>query len=148
MSRAILGFLAAALASGALAFAATKEVLERIALAYEGRHFRLGVTLYEPAPGGQAAPSLDERGWRGNDPNRPAKLLAGDEVEVTGVFDYGEASVFLEISRKEKWTGGPARPRVRVRFTATAPPEDPEKQAAQLAALIRMALREIPAASP
>jgi len=133
-----------AVAAVASASAASKDVLARVVEAYEGRLFRLAIDLHASEPGGHPAPSLDEKGWRHNDTNRPIVLRAGDEVEVTGVYNYGEAGVFLEISRKEKWTGGPPRPRVRVRFTTSEPPDDPEKQISQIQGFIRRVLRDFP----
>jgi len=119
---------------------AARETLDAIVEAYEGRVFQLRVDLHQPEPGGTQAPYLDEKGWHHNDPKRPLALRAGDAIEVTGVFNYGDRGVFLEISRKEKWKGGAPRPRIRVRFMASAPIEKPEIQTAQIRALIARVL--------
>ncbi len=124
--------------------AAAREALDRIVEACEGRAFRLGVDLHEPEPGGNPAPSLDEKGWHYNDPNRPIVLRAGEEVEVTGVFNYGDRGIFLEVTRKDRARGEESAPRIRVRFTAEAPPDTPDLQATQIRALIGRVLRPSP----
>lgn len=129
----------------ALAFevgaAAAREVLDKIVEAYEHQAFRLAVDLHVPEPRGQPAPSLDLKGWHHNDPNRPVLLRAGDDVEVTAVFNYGDKGVFLEISRLEKVKGEGTRAHLRVRFAAEALPDKPDVQATELGALIRRVLR-------
>lgn len=127
---------AATLASLSGARGAARDVIVQIAGDYEGKEFRLRVDLRQPPPGGAQAPYLDERGWHASDPNLPILLPSGGEVVVTGVFNYADKGVFLEITRKERWGGAGAAPKVRVRFMAAAGPEKPEDQAAQIRRLI------------
>jgi hypothetical protein len=133
---ALAAALAAALLAAPPTLGAAREAVDQIAAAYEGRQALLRVDLHQPPLGGAQAPYLDERGWHHNDPARPVALRAGEPVEVTGVFNYGDRGVFLEISRKERWKGGAPRVRVRVRFMASAGPEKPDLQAAQIRALV------------
>jgi hypothetical protein len=124
--------------------AAARETVDKIAESYDGKALRLRVDLYEPEPGGAQAPYLDEKGWHHNDPKRTVILRTGDPVEVTGVFNYGDHGIFLEISRAEKWKGGTPRPRVRVRFMAATGPEKPDVQTTEIHALIDRVLAENP----
>jgi hypothetical protein len=121
--------------------AAVREVLDQIVATYEHHPFRLAVDLHVPLGLGQPAPSLDGKGWHHNEPSRPVLLRAGEDVEVTAVFNYGDKGVFLEISRLEKEKGSDLPPHLRVRFIAEAPPEKPDVQATELGALIARVLR-------
>ena len=71
---------------------AGREVLDQIVTICDNHEFRLLVDLHTPEPGGQPAPSLDIKGWRHNDTARPVLLRAGQDVRVTGVFNYGDRS--------------------------------------------------------
>ena len=132
--------LAAALSVNGAA-AAVREVLDQIVATYEHHPFRLAVDLHVPLGLGQPAPSLDLKGWHHNEPSRPVLLGAGEAVEVTAVFNYGDKGVFLEISRFEKEKGSDLPPHLRVRFIAEAPPEKPDVQATELVTLISRVLR-------
>jgi hypothetical protein len=135
---ALLGALPAA--------AVVRDLLDRFVSEYQGGAFRLVADLHSPEPGGQPAPFVDIKGWHHNDPNRPVVLRAGEEVEVTGVFNYGDKGVFLEIARRGMPAGEENPPHVRVRFVAEAPPEKPDVQVTEIEALVLKVLR--PSAAP
>jgi len=125
------------------AHAALRDVLDKVVETYEHHEFRLAVDLHAPDPGGQAAPSLDAKGWHHNDAERPILLAAGEEVEVTAVLNYGDKAVFLEIARKDSWRPVVERTRLRVRFASDAPPEKPEDQMKDILFLISRTLKPI-----
>lgn len=123
--------------------AAEPETLRRIVAIYQNQLFRLIVNVHQPAIGGRPAPYLDEKGWHYRDRERPIVLAAGDLVEVTGVFGYGDRSVFLELSRPWDREVFGVRPRVRLRIQAEDGPEEPELQEEQIRGLIARMMRPI-----
>ncbi len=123
-------------AAGSAVDAEPSEMVERIAAVYKNQLFRLIVNVHQPQRGGRPAPFLDEEGWHYRDLERPIILAAGDLVEVTEVFPYGDRSVFLELSRPSAEEIFGVRPRVRVRIVAEGGPEEPVLQEEQIRALI------------
>lgn len=117
------------------------SALGQIAPLIEGRSFRLKVTLHEPETAGESmqAPTLEKKGWHHHNPAGPVALKAGDEVEVTAVFNYSERGLFLELAKAQP---GPerepitARPRIRVRIMVETMPSDPPGQVREATDLI------------
>lgn len=121
--------------------ATVAPLAERFRPFFEGRVYLLRMNLHKPEPGGHPAPWMDAKGWHRRDVSRPVVLGAGERVQVTGIFDYGDRSVFVELTR---W---PVRPwnedsvRTRIRLKAGAGPEKPEKQDEEIRLLLALLLR-------
>lgn len=115
---------------------------------YEGRVFLLKVNLHQPEQGGHPAPWIDERGWHRRDVQRPVILHGGELVQVTGVFAYGDRSIFLELTRWpfHPWGGDPVR--ARIRFQTESAPEEPGEQDEQISRLIARVLGRAQLADP
>lgn len=143
-SMAIL-IAAVALAAVAPAAAVNPTVIETLAAAYESQLFLLKVGLHEPVRTNEGlhAPMLDEKGWHYRDPSRPVVLRAGTRVEVTGLFNYAERGMFLELAEE---SGGFVRrqvrdrSRIRVRLMVEAAGDDPDAQRKEAAALLERLL--------
>lgn len=107
---------------------------------YEGLIYTAKVNFHQPQRGGHPAPYIDERGWHARDIRRPLLIRAGEQVMVTGVYDYGDRSLFLELTRwpVQPWDDTPIR--VRVRVKAEAGPEEPEEQDEQIRLLVALFL--------
>jgi hypothetical protein len=133
---ALLLLALAALSGPSPARAEVPETLRRLTAIYQNQLFRLIVNVHQPERGGRPAPYLDEKGWHYRDRERPIILAAGDLVEVTGVYGYGDRSIFLELSRPWDREVFGVRPRVRVRIEAEDGPEEPELQEEQIRGLI------------
>jgi hypothetical protein len=113
---------------------------ERFRPLFEGRVYRLKVNLHKPERGGKPAPWLDLKGWHRRDIHRDIVLGTGEEVMVTGLFNYGDRSLFLELTRwpSPPWEGPPVR--MRIRIQADAGPEEQEEQGDEVRRLIAMVL--------
>lgn len=133
---AAAGVALAAMSAWPEARAVSSSTLGTFEQVYKGRIFRLLSNVHRPDPGGKPAPYLDEKRWHYRDQDQPIVFEGGELVEVTGVFPYGDRSLFLELARP----AGPEmlgfRLRVRVRVSAAEGPEEPEKQVEELRALI------------
>jgi len=107
---------------------------------YKGRTFRILSAVHRPEPGGKPAPFLDAKGWHHRNTELPILLERGELAEVTGLFPYGDRSLFIELARP----AGPEmlgfRERVRIRITVEAGPEEPGLQEEQLRGLIAQIL--------
>jgi len=135
-ARAVACAALLALAAGTTARAVPRSTVDLFEQVYGGHIFRLLSSVHRPNPGGKPAPYLDEKRWHYRDTDQPIVFEGGEQVEVTGVFPYGDRSLFLELARP----AGPEmlgfRVRVRVRISAADGPDEPEKQIEQLRALI------------
>jgi len=145
MARWVMAALA--LASGASVVAVDKSALEQISGTWERKIFMLKVDLHEPDPSGDTmqAATLERRGWHHHNPTGPIALRAGTRVEVTGIFNYSERGLFLEIAREDPEAGQEgiaARPRCRIRIMVETPPADPAGQAREAGELIGKVLGE------
>ena len=127
--------------AASLASAMEKSALDQIAGAWGGKLFTLRVDLHEPDPSGDnmQAPTLERKGWHHHNPTGPVALKAGTRVEVTGVFNYAERGLFLELAREDPEAGMEgiaSRPRCRIRIMVETPPADADGQAREAAELI------------
>jgi len=118
------------------------SALDVIAKEYESRVFTLLVDLHEPASRADSmqAPTLERKGWHHHNPSGPIALRAGSRVEVTGVFNYAERGLFLELAREGAGPGRQAiaeRTRLRIRIMVETPGTDPEGQTAEAMEMIR-----------
>ncbi|HEY3174882.1 MAG TPA: hypothetical protein VGK94_03885 [Candidatus Polarisedimenticolia bacterium] len=125
------------------------EALARVVARLETKVVALKIDLHEPDPGADSmqAPTLERKGWHHDNPTGPVALRAGSRVEVTGVFNYSERGVFLELSQVETTEPQPStasRPRIRIRLMVETPDTDPEGQRAEAIDLIGKVL-ELPA---
>src|SRR5262249_55903803 len=107
----------------------------------QGQSFRVVSDIHQPEPGGQPAPYVDGKGWHHNDPNQPVVFHAGEDVQIAGVFNYGDRGFFLQIESPARKTEAGAPVHVRVRFVAEAPPEKPDVQETELQGLVARVLR-------
>jgi len=142
-------FCMATLAPAALAM--EKNALAEIATAFQGKSFLLKVDLHEPDPAADnmQAPTLERRGWHHHNPGGPVALKAGTLVQVTGVFNYSERGMFLEVARQSAEDGNAgitARPRARIRIMVEAALADPSGQSREAAELLGKVLENV--ASP
>ena len=127
------------------------SALAEISSAFNGKSFLLRVDLHEPDPAADnmEAPTLEKRGWHHHNPSRPVALKSGTRVQVTGVFNYSDRGLFLELARQDGEDAGAgitARPRCRFRIMVETPPADPAGQARDAADLLGKVLQEV--ASP
>jgi len=134
-----------------MTYAMEKAAVAQIAAALEGKSFLLKVDLHEPDPAADnmQAPTLERRGWHHHNPGGPVALKAGTQIQVTGVFNYSERGLFLELARQsgdDANAGIAARPRARIRIMVEALPADPAGQAREAADLIGKVLQDV--ASP
>ncbi|HXI01680.1 MAG TPA: hypothetical protein VNI57_00750, partial [Candidatus Saccharimonadales bacterium] len=112
---------------------------ERFRPLYGGRIFTLKIDLHQAESGGHPAPWLDKKGWHRRDIRRPTILRAGTQVEVTGIFDYGDRSIFLELTEYPTmaWNGPPVRMRIRIKAeSGPAEPGDQDEEIERLIALV------------
>jgi len=134
--RILAGVALAAIAGWSGSWALPPTTLDLFERAYKGRIFRLLSNVHQPDPGGRPAPYLDEKRWHYRDTNQPIIFEGGEQVEVTGIFPYGDRSLFLELARP----AGPEmlgfRLRLRVRVSAAAGLDEPEIQIEELRGLI------------
>jgi len=124
------------------AMALHPSALDEIARAYESKVFTLIVDIHEPASRADSmqAPTLERKGWHHHNPSGPIALHAGSQVEVTGVFNYAERGLFLEIAREGAGQGRSApteRARMRIRIMVETPGTDAEGQTAEAIGMIR-----------
>jgi hypothetical protein len=130
------------LASSGAPHALHRRAIEQIAARYVNQTVLLRTDLRggSPGPQGMQAPMLDAKGWHFS--SGAAVLASGSHAEVTGVFNYADRGLFLEITRAAESDSEPLvdRPRVRVRLMTDAPSTDPGAQAAQAASLIEQLL--------
>lgn len=115
---------------------------------FEGRVYRLRVNLHKPEPGGRPAPWMDAKGWHRRDTARPVILGAGERVQVTGVFDYGDRSIFIELTR---WPSPPwdeEAVRTRIRLKADSGPEKADRQDQEIRRLLAQVIEESPLPTP
>lgn len=115
--------------------------LEQIASAYASKVCLLKVDLHEPDTSGEGMllPTLEKKGWHNHNPSGPIVLSAGTRVEVTGVFNYSDRGLFLELAREssaQDLQSIASRPRCRIRIMVEALPADPAGQVQEAAALI------------
>jgi len=115
-----------------------RRALEQVAARYENRSVVLKAGLNAAVAGseGMQAPMLDAKGW--HHVAGPVVLPPGTHAEITGVFNYAERGLVLEIARAAETSSDPLldRPRVRVRVMTDVPSADPDGQAAQATTLI------------
>ncbi len=124
------------------AMALHPSALDEIAKEHESKVFTLLVDLHEPASRADSmqAPTLERKGWHHHNPSGPIALRAGSRVEVTGVFNYAERGLFLELAREGAGPGRQAiaeRTRLRIRIMVETPGTDPEGQTAEAMEMIR-----------
>ena len=117
------------------------EALARVAARIEAQIVTLAVDLHEPDLRAETmqSPTLERKGWHHDNPTGPVALRAGSRVEVTGVFNYSERGLFLELAREEAdpaRSSPAARPRIRIRIMVETPNTDPEGQRAEALGLI------------
>jgi len=126
-----------------------RQAVEQIATSFSGRAIVLKVDLPGPAWGGEgmSAPMLNAKGWH---VAGPAVLTSGSTAEVTGVFNYAERGLFLEIAADPQRGAATIvdRPRVRVRLMIEAPGTDPAAQAAEAVRLIEKLLAPMASGTP
>ena len=113
---------------------------DRIRPELEGGIYPLKVNLHQPERGGHPAPWLNGKGWHRRDIERPVTLAAGEQVLVTGVFGYGDRSIFIELTRwpSNPWGEDPVR--ARFRLLAESGPEEPGEQEEQIRKLIALVI--------
>ncbi len=128
--------------------ATVAPLAERFRPFFEGRVYRLKMNLHKPEPGGHPAPWMDAKGWHRRDVARPVILAVGEKVQVTGVFDYGDRSVFIELTRWPSPPWNEEAVRTRTRMKAESGPEKPEKQDEEIRKLLALVLEETPIPSP
>ncbi len=121
---------------------------ERFRPFFEGRIYSLRMNLHKPEPGGHPAPWMDVKGWHRRDTARPVILALGEGVQVTGVFDYGDRSVFIELTRWPSPPWNEEAVRMRIRMKAESGPDKPEKQDEEIRKLLALVLEETPIPSP
>ena len=121
------------------------DALDAIASLLEAKVFQLKTDIHVPDLQGDSmqVPTLESRGWHHHNPSGAIALKAGTRVEVTGVFNYAERGLILELSREDP--GGSkqpitARPRSRIRIMLETPGTDPDGQRAEAASLIAKVL--------
>jgi len=120
-------------------FALQRSAIEQIASLYSGRLVVLRSDLRAPSSGGEGmqAPMYDVKGW--HFAAGSAVLRSGEQAEVTGIFNYAELGLFLELAAPVD-RGGPDalidRPRARLRIMTEVPSADPSGQAAEALRLI------------
>jgi len=121
--------------------ALSRSALAQVAEAVEHKTFPLKVTLREPVIHGSEMqlPTLTPKGWIHVDNSRSVVLAAGTTVEVTGVFDYADQGLFLELAEESHgFFSDPItkRARIRIRIMVSAPIDDPGAQAEEAIGLI------------
>ncbi len=136
----------AAVAASVVATVHRAEALDRSALSQvaevvEHKMFPLKVSLHEPVIRGSEmqVPTLTPRGWIHVDDSKSVVLAAGSTVEVTGVFDYADQGLFLELAAESHgFFSEPItkRARIRIRIMVSAPIDDPGAQAKEAISLI------------
>ena len=129
------------------AMALHPSALEEIAKEHESRVFTLLVDLHEPAwkADSMQTPTLERRGWHHHNPTGPIALRAGSRVEVTGIFNYAERGLFLELAREAAGMGKQAiteRARLRIRIMVETPGTDPQAQQAEAIEMIHKVIAE------
>lgn len=114
------------------------SAIEQVATTIESRSYTLRIDLHEPETKGASmqAPTLERRGWHHHNPAGPVVLRAGERVEVTGVFNYAERGLFVELSGDGGGSDDSGRPRLRVRVMVETPGDNPSGQAAEALELI------------
>ena len=117
------------------------SALEEIAKSREGNVCRLLTDLHEPDTRSDTmqVPTLENAGWHHHNPSGPVVMRTGSRVRVTGIFNYSDRGLVLELTQEEPTTGnreGSAQPRLRVRVLVEAPATDAGQQIAQATALI------------
>jgi hypothetical protein len=126
-----------------------RGALQRIATQYTSGLYTLMVGLHEPDMRAESmqTPTLELAGWHHHNPAGVTVLAPGSRVEVTGVFNYGERGLFLELSKDLADAAsdtGADRPRIRIRLMVAADAADPAGQQAQALALIQRVLAVAP----
>src|SRR5262245_13970349 len=109
------------------------KLLRPIATQFTSGLYVLQVDLHEPDMRAESmqTPTLELAGWHHHNPAGATLLSAGTRVEVTGVFNYGDRGLFLELSKdlaEGSFDAPGDRPRVRVRIMVQAESSDPDKQ--------------------
>jgi hypothetical protein len=115
-----------------------RRALEQVAARYENRPVVVKSDLRASTTGseGMLMPMFDGKGWHHT--TGAVVLAPGTHAEITGVYNYSERGLVLEIARAGETSSEPLldRPRVRVRVMTDVPSTDPDGQAAQATALI------------
>ncbi len=121
-----------------------RDALAPIVTQFTSGLYTLQVDLHEPDLKGDSmqAPTLEMAGWHHHNPAGAVAIAKGSRVEVTGVFNYAERGLFMELSKDSAEGGEPAedRPRIRIRIMVEAEAGEPEKQRAEALALIHKVL--------
>ena len=130
---------------GDRALSMDNSAMEPIASACESKLFILKVDLHEPETGGESmqVPTLEKKGWHHHNPSGRIALKAGTRVEVTGVFNYADRGLVLELAKEEAGSASQpisSRPRCRIRIMVEKLPADPAGQVQEAAELIEKVL--------
>ena len=146
----VLGAVALTVSAFTLpARALDRAAVERIATQFTSGLYTLMVDLHEPDMRAESmqAPTLEMAGWHHHNPTGVTVLAQGARVEVTGVFNYGERGLFLELSKDladASTDAGTDRPRIRIRLMVGSEAANPGGQQAQAMALIHKVLAVAP----
>ena len=118
-----------------------RDALDAIATMFEAKVFRLKTDIHVPDLQGESmqVPTLEGRGWHHHNPNGAIALKEGTRVEVTGLFNYAERGLVLELAREDPGSSKQpitARPRARIRIMLETPGTDPEAQRGEAVSMI------------
>src|SRR5262245_2222923 len=102
------------------------SALEEISRSVEGKTFKLLTDVHEPDPRAESMqlPTLEKAGWHHHNPSGTVALMAGARVIVSGVFNYADRGLVLELNEEESWQAkrdDSSRPRMRIRIIVEAP---------------------------
>ena len=117
-----------------------RSAIESVATVLEAKVFRLKVDLHAPDLAGETMqmPTLEGRGWHHNNPGGAIILKSGTRVEVTGVFNYAERGLFLELAKEDTGISRlsiTARPRTRIRIMVETSGNNPDGQQSEALSL-------------